>query len=318
MRAKVLHISIGRSNFARPGSPDPGQKRGFGNPLGAFLDLLSIGLILFVVVACRSPVAPMATTATTAPGTDTTPAVVSTATQTAAAPTLTSTATQAAATPTAEDPFATARERLVKSTIVDRGVTDPAVVEAMRAVPRHRFVPDEYLDQAYADHPLPIGYGQTISQPYIVALMTQMLELEPGDRVLEIGTGSGYQAAVLAVIVDEVYTIEIVPELAESAAARLAALGYGNAVAAQGDGYFGWAEYAPFDAIIVTAAPDHLPQPLVAQLKEGGHIVIPIGPPGGFQSLWRFTRTDDELKAENLGGVRFVPLTGPGIEGAQP
>jgi len=132
---------------------------------------------------------------------------------------------------------------------------------------------------------------------------------------LEIGTGSGYQAAVLAVIVDHVYTIEIVPQLAESAAARLEALGYDNVSATQGDGYFGWEAFAPFDAIVVTAAPDHLPQPLVEQLKEGGHIVIPIGPPGGYQSLWRFTRVDDELQAENLGGVRFVPLTGLGIEG---
>ena len=216
------------------------------------------------------------------------------------------------------DPYAEQRERLVERTIVERGVTDPDVLRAMRTVPRHRFVLDQYLDQAYADHPLPIGYGQTISQPYIVALMTELLELEPGDRVLEIGTGSGYQAAVLAEIVDEVYTIEIVPELAESAAERLAAQGYENIVATQGDGYFGWEEFAPFDAIIVTAAPDHLPQPLVRQLKEEGYIVIPIGPPGGFQSLWRFTRTDDELKAENLGGVRFVPLTGPGIEGGAP
>jgi protein-L-isoaspartate(D-aspartate) O-methyltransferase len=309
MRAKVLHISIGRSNFARPGSPDPGQKRGFGNPLGAFLDLLSIGLILFVVVACRSPVAPMATTATTAPGTDTTPAVVSTATQTAAAPTITSTATQAAATPTAEDPFATARERLVKSTIVDRGVTDPAVVEAMRAVPRHRFVPDEYLDQAYADHPLPIGYGQTISQPYIVALMTQMLNLDSGDKVLEIGTGSGYQAAVLAEMTEQVYTIEIVPELAERARATLDQVGYDYVVSKQADGYWGWEEHAPFDAIIVTAAPDHIPQPLLYQLVDGGSMVIPVGPPGGYQSLWVISREGDEFNNYNWGGVRFVPLT---------
>jgi protein-L-isoaspartate(D-aspartate) O-methyltransferase len=185
----------------------------------------------------------------------------------------------------------------------------------MRAVPRHLFVPDSYRDQAYADHPLPIGYGQTISQPYIVALMTEALELEPGDKVLEIGTGSAYQAAVLAVIAEQVYTIEIVPELAESAAARLAALDYDNVVATQGDGYFGWEEHQPFDAIIVTAAPDHLPQPLVKQLKDGGHLVIPIGPPGGYQSLWRFTRDGDELMAQNMGGVSFVPFTGPGVEG---
>ena len=219
---------------------------------------------------------------------------------------------------TAADPYAEEREALVQRTIIARGVADPAVLRAMRTVPRHRFVPDGQLHQAYADHPLPIGYGQTISQPYIVALMTEMLKLEPGDRVLEIGTGSGYQAAVLAVIVDQVYTVEIVPELAESAATRLAALGYDNVVAKQGDGYFGWEEFAPYDAIIVTAAPDHLPQPLVGQLKDGGFIVIPIGPVGGFQSLWRFTRTGDELKAENMLGVRFVPFTGPGVEGGSP
>jgi protein-L-isoaspartate(D-aspartate) O-methyltransferase len=220
------------------------------------------------------------------------------------------------ATPT--DPYADEREELVQRTIIARGVSDPAVLTAMRAVQRHLFVPADYLDQAYADHPLPIGYGQTISQPYIVALMTELLKLEPGDRVLEIGTGSGYQAAVLAEIVDEVYTIEIVPELAESAAARLAALGYTDVQVTQGDGYFGWEAYAPYDAIIVTAAPDHLPQPLVGQLKDGGYIVIPIGPVGGFQSLWRFTKTDDQLSAENLLDVRFVPLTGPGAEGGAP
>jgi protein-L-isoaspartate(D-aspartate) O-methyltransferase len=220
--------------------------------------------------------------------------------------------------PTADARYAAQRERLIEDTIVDRGVADPAVLAAMRAVPRHLFVPDEYLNQAYADHPVPIGYGQTISQPYIVALMTELLELEPDDRVLEIGTGSGYQAAVLAEIVDEVYTIEIVPQLAEAAQERLAELGYDNVVAKQGDGYFGWEAHAPYDAIIVTAAPDHLPQPLVGQLEQGGYIVIPIGPRGGFQSLWRFTRTGDELEAENLGGVRFVPLTGPGAEGSNP
>jgi protein-L-isoaspartate(D-aspartate) O-methyltransferase len=224
----------------------------------------------------------------------------------------------AGVTATPYDANAAARERLVERTIVARGISDPATLAAMRAVPRHLFVPDEYLDQAYADHPLPIGYGQTISQPYIVALMTEALELEPGDRVLEIGTGSGYQAAVLSVIVKEVYTMEIVPELAESAAARLAALGYDNVVATQGDGYFGWEEHAPFDAIVVTAAPDHLPQPLIQQLKQGGQLVIPIGPLGGVQTLWRFTRNGDELKSQNLGGVRFVPLTGPGAQDDAP
>ena len=220
-------------------------------------------------------------------------------------------------TPTRPDPYAEQREELIQRTIIDRGIADPAVLSAMRAVPRHLFVPDDLVDRAYDDRPLPIGYGQTISQPYIVALMTELLELTSTDRVLEVGTGSGYQAAVLAEIVDEVYTIEIVPELANAATQRLQTLGYDNVVAVQGDGYFGWEEHAPYDAIIVTAAPDHLPQPLVGQLKEGGYIVIPIGPVGGVQSLWRFTRVGGDVQAENLGGVRFVPLTGPGVEGTK-
>jgi len=210
------------------------------------------------------------------------------------------------------------REAMV-GTIARYGVSDARVLEAMRAVPRHLFVPEEHQDLAYADRPLPIGYGQTISQPYIVAFMTEQLHVEPGDRVLEIGTGSGYQAAVLAALGDvEVYTIEIVPELAESAARRLAELGYDAVHAVHGDGYYGWEEHAPYDAIVVTAAPDHLPQPLVQQLAPGGSLVIPIGPPGSVQTLWRFVREPDGLKAYNLGGVMFVPFTGPGIETASP
>ena len=195
------------------------------------------------------------------------------------------------------------------------GVSDPDVLRAMAAVPRHAFVPQDYLDQAYENHPLPIGYGQTISQPYIVAWMTELLELQSGEKVLEIGTGSGYQAAILAELgYVEVYSIEIVPELAASAAALLESLGYSEVQIKQADGYYGWAEYAPFDAIIVTAAPDHLPAPLVEQLSEGGRIVIPIGPPGWAQTLWQFVEEDGELVAYNLGGVRFVPFTGPGVE----
>jgi protein-L-isoaspartate(D-aspartate) O-methyltransferase len=196
-----------------------------------------------------------------------------------------------------------------------QGVQNADVLRAMRTTPRHKFVPDEYRDQAYANHPLPIGYGQTISQPYIVAWMTELLNLQPGDKVLEIGTGSGYQAAVLAEMgYVDVYSIEIVPELAESAATRLQDLGYTNVHVRQGDGYYGWPEYAPFDAIIVTAAPDHLPAPLADQLAVGGRIVIPIGPPGWYQSLWKFVNENGELKAYNLGGVAFVPFTGPGVE----
>jgi protein-L-isoaspartate(D-aspartate) O-methyltransferase len=205
------------------------------------------------------------------------------------------------------------RLQMVQDTIEARGITDTGVLAAMRSVPRHLFVPDPYAPQAYEDHPLPIGYGQTISQPYIVAWMTELLALNPGEKVLEIGTGSGYQAAVLAHLHDvEVYSIEIVPELAQRAEETLSALGYTEVRTRQGDGYYGWAEAAPFDAILVTAAPDHLPQPLVQQLTADGRLVIPIGPPGGYQSLWRFTMQDGELVAENLGGVRFVPFTGEG------
>ena len=201
---------------------------------------------------------------------------------------------------------------MVSDQIEARGVADPAVLAAMRAVPRHRFVPGEYLSQAYADRPLPIGYGQTISQPYIVALMTEALQLGPGQWVLEIGAGSGYQAAILAELGVETYTIEIIPELAERAKATLAEVGYGVVQVRQADGYFGWEEHAPFDTLIVTAAPDHLPQPLTNQLAEGGRMVIPIGPAGAVQTLWLFEKIDGELQATNLGAVRFVPFTGSG------
>ncbi len=195
------------------------------------------------------------------------------------------------------------------------GVHDPHVLRAMSTVPRHEFMIPEYLDQAYVNHAFPIGYGQTISQPYIVAWMTELLALQPGEKVLEIGTGSGYQAAVLAELgYVQVYSIEIVPELAERAAATLQRLGYTTVHTKQGDGYYGWAEYAPFDAIIVTAAPDHLPAPLAAQLSENGRIVIPIGPPGWAQTLWKFVLVEGELTAYNMGGVGFVPFTGPGVE----
>jgi protein-L-isoaspartate(D-aspartate) O-methyltransferase len=210
---------------------------------------------------------------------------------------------------TSPDQFAEERERMVDDQIIPREVTDPIVLQAMRRVPRHAFVPPEYLDQSYEDHPLPIGYGQTISQPYIVAYMSENCELQPGDRVLEIGTGSGYQAAILADMGMEVYTIEIVPELAAEAETRLKRLGYDVQVRA-GDGYYGWPEAAPFDAIIVTAAPDHVPQPLIDQLKPVGHLVIPIGPVGAIQTLWQFTVAEDgQLSALNLGDVRFVPFT---------
>jgi protein-L-isoaspartate(D-aspartate) O-methyltransferase len=201
------------------------------------------------------------------------------------------------------------RQSMVEQQISARDITDPAVLAAMEQVPRHAFVAAEFQDQAYNDHPLPIGFGQTISQPYIVALMTELLALEPGQRVLEIGTGSGYQAAILAQITAEVYTVEIIPELADRARQTFDQLGYDQITARQGDGYHGWPEYAPFDAIIVTAAPDHVPQPLVNQLADGGQMVIPIGPPGGYQSLWLLERQGDDIIRRNWGGVRFVPLT---------
>jgi protein-L-isoaspartate(D-aspartate) O-methyltransferase len=219
-------------------------------------------------------------------------------------------ATPVQPSPSPADEYTSAREQMVEWQIQGRGLQDPAVLEAMRTVPRHEFVPDKYLNQAYADHPLPIGYGQTISQPYIVALMTKELALEPRDRVLEVGTGSGYQAAVLAEMDAEVYSIEIIPELANQAQERLQRLGYTEVEVKNGDGYYGWEEHAPYDAIIVTAAPDHLPQPLVNQLKEGGRLVIPIGPIGAVQTLWLYEKTEGEIQAKNLGAVQFVPLTG--------
>ena len=223
--------------------------------------------------------------------------------------------TPEAQTPTeslVEDEYRFTEERLqlVESGIVGLGIESDVVIEAMRTVPRHRFVPAQYLPQAYANHPLPIGYGQTISQPYIVALMTEALEIEPGDRILEIGTGSGYQAAVLEEVGAEVYSIEIIKPLADSAAELLAELGYDGIQVKNADGYFGWEEYAPFDSIIVTAAPDHVPRPLIEQLKVGGLLVIPVGPVGGYQELWKIQRVGEEqLQTTSLGGVRFVPFT---------
>ena len=204
-----------------------------------------------------------------------------------------------------DEQFSQAHQQLVEHAIAIQNLRDEDVIRAFSAVPRHQFVPPEYLDMAYEDHPLPIGYGQTISQPSLVAHMTEILELKPGQKVLEIGTGSGYQAAILA---------EIVPELADNASNLLQSLGYSNVTGKQADGYYGWVEYAPFDAIIVTAAPDHLPAPLVEQLSENGRLVIPIGPPGWYQTLWKFLKQDNELIGYNLGGVSFVPFTGEGAQ----
>ncbi len=200
------------------------------------------------------------------------------------------------------------RERMVARQIEARGVLDPRVLAAMRAVPRHRFVPREFQDMAYADQPLAIGHGQTISQPYIVAFMTQALDLDGSEKVLEIGTGSGYQAAVLAEIVRDVYTIEIVAPLARQAAKVLAENGYGFVRTRAGDGYLGWPEEAPFDAIIVTAAPDHVPQPLIDQLAMNGRMILPVGE--GSQDLVLIRRTEAGVQREEVLPVRFVPMTG--------
>jgi protein-L-isoaspartate(D-aspartate) O-methyltransferase len=200
------------------------------------------------------------------------------------------------------------RTRMVETQIAARNVADPTVLDAMRSVPRHRFVPDVAPELAYADRPLPIGHGQTISQPYIVARMTELVRPGPADRVLEIGTGSGYQAAVLGEIVDSVYTIEIIPELAATAKKRLDQLGYDNAVVKTGDGFKGWPRRAPFDAIVVTAAPEEIPPPLIDQLADGGRMIIPVGPTGRTQELTLVTKEDGEVSKRQLAPVRFVPF----------
>ncbi|MCU0462462.1 MAG: protein-L-isoaspartate(D-aspartate) O-methyltransferase [Bacteroidales bacterium] len=206
------------------------------------------------------------------------------------------------------DQFEPMRQRMVKTQIMNRGISNPAVLDAMRKVPRHLFVPKEYQDEAYNDYPLPIGYGQTISQPYIVAYMTEVIR--PGSRMkaLEIGTGSGYQAAILAEIVDKVYTIEIVPELAKESEERLKKLGYKNVVCKYGDGYQGWKEYAPFDLIIVTAAAETIPQPLIDQLAEDGRLVIPVGKPSAVQELQLVVKKKSKTEIKRLTFVRFVPF----------
>ncbi len=224
------------------------------------------------------------------------------------APVLLATVALSAGCPSRGGEYDRRRQAMVANQIVARGIRDPKVIAAMASVPRHRFVPAELRAAAYADGPLPIGAGQTISQPYIVALMTESLALAGGERVLEIGTGSGYQAAVLAGIADTVYSIEIVPELAARAAAILDTLGYRNVRVRAGDGYEGWPERAPFDAVIVTAAAPRLPEPLVAQLREGGRIVAPIG--DELQELEVYEKTAAGLALLSRVPVRFVPMRG--------
>jgi len=266
---------------------------------------------MVVVTACTGDAQPPSLTQAGTPQS-------TTSALTTSGPVGSSAATVETSTPAVQD-RAGERVEMVERQIEGRGIEDQVVLAAMRAVPRHRFVPDELTDRAYGDHPLPIGHGQTISQPLIVAMMSTALAAEPGDKILEIGTGSGYQAAVLAEMGMEVYSVEIIPELANRAARALDDLGYGVAVRTA-DGYFGWEEHAPFDGIIVTAAPDHVPQPLVQQLEPGGVMVIPVGPIGAVQTLWRFTVSESgefqapgsrppELQAESMGAVSFVPFT---------
>jgi len=211
-----------------------------------------------------------------------------------------------------EDPFRKEREALVLQSIEKRGVTDKAVLKSMKTVPRHLFVPESNVPVAYEDRPLSIGYGQTISQPFVVAYMTQVINPKPEHKVLEIGTGSGYQAAVLAEIVKEVYTIEIIPELGNAASERLKKLEYSNVKVKVSDGYFGWAEHGPYDAIVVTAAAEFVPPPLIDQLKDGGKIIIPIGSPFMNQMLMLVEKKGKKITTKNLLPVVFVPFTRKG------
>jgi len=206
------------------------------------------------------------------------------------------------------DPYSLQREEMVTSQIVERGITDKLVLAALRSVPRHLLVPERLRPQAYDDTPLPIGHGQTISQPYVVAFMTEVLRLNPGSKVLEIGTGSGYQAAVLACITKHVFSVEIIPELGQEAERRLKSLGFGQVRFRVADGFDGWEEHGPFDAIIVTAAAEYIPPPLIRQLKDGGRMVIPVGSPFLVQSLMLVEKEGGRVRTRNLMPVRFVPL----------
>ena len=209
-----------------------------------------------------------------------------------------------------EEDFKRQRREMVRHQLETRDIRNPRILEVMRRVPRHEFVPEENRPYSYTDSPLPIGEKQTISQPYIVALMSQTANPQPHHRALEIGTGSGYQAAVLGELVQDVYTIEIIPALAERSRKRLSELGYDNIHLRQGDGYRGWPEKAPFDIILVTAAARRIPDPLLEQLAEGGRLVMPVGSIRGAQVLTLVTKKDGKLRRDRITGVRFVPMTG--------
>lgn len=215
----------------------------------------------------------------------------------------------------AEDNYSVAREKMVKEQIEYRGIKDERILYAMKKVPRHKFIPSKYIDlyDPYGDYPVPIEEGQTISQPYIVALMTEVLKLKQGDKVLEIGTGSGYQAAILAELKCKVYTIEIIDSLAKNAQEIFKELGYNDIKVKVGDGYIGWKEYSPFNAIIVTCSPDHIPEPLINQLAENGRMVIPVGEKF-VQELLLITKEKDKLKKEKIIDVLFIPMQGKGIK----
>jgi protein-L-isoaspartate(D-aspartate) O-methyltransferase len=210
--------------------------------------------------------------------------------------------------PLQTDKFTLLRDQMVNQQIIARGITDSKTIDAMKKVPRHLFVPYKIVNEAYEDGPLPIGYGQTISQPYVVALMTEVTEPGIGKKVLEIGTGSGYQAAIFAEIVDSVYTIEIIPELAKESSERFKKLGYKNIISKYGDGYKGWPEHAPFDIIVVTAAPENIPEPLIQQLAENGRMIIPVGDAWSLQKLILLTKKNGKISEKYITNVRFVPF----------
>jgi protein-L-isoaspartate(D-aspartate) O-methyltransferase len=212
--------------------------------------------------------------------------------------------------PSEDRAFTAARQRMIEKDLKGRDIADPQVLEIMGRIPRHLFVEKSLQRQAYADHPLPIGEGQTISQPYIVALMTQILRIKPGEKVLEVGTGSGYQAAVLAELTDQVFSIEIREKLTQAASKILKELGYNQVRLKSGDGYFGWEEFAPFDAILVTCAANHIPPSLIKQLKEGGRLILPLGSTTYFQTLTLITKKGGQTDVQHLMGVAFVPMTG--------